>query len=618
MKNNAKKYKNKIEEYFDIILGDDYKRLSKLKILSHYVFSRERNWQNSIRCYSRLENFSNNIEEFPSLIIFDSIEDRLTPKLFYFLDSLDEIDNYLKIHKLFSTNIQDNMSFADSGTQFKSILEEIQTEKAFSFEVIFILDKELRDNEINDALKKIELDNSAVNHGEYAIYDIKRLNNKMTFEESESDGEKSDSETKFNFNFKNENNSETLITNTISYNTDEAKILICSISAESLIHCYDKYKNQIFDKNIRYSISSDKTSKAVDSEMNLTIEKNPKNFFMYNNGITIVTNEMEGPNLQDNTIKLTNFSIVNGAQTITNLAKHKYIDNRKNIFLLAKIVCPLNYDGYSKIVEEITKASNNQKPVKPRDFKSNTDEMKKLKKYFATKGIILDIKRGDDNIEIKKELIKNFNYKNNSEIPKVLNDTLGQYIYSLILNSPTISLQNKSKLFYSEHYDKIFLDNKISHLAMYNAYIFYGVASEEYEKILNNIDTTKIKNLEIIKHNIKNWVISVLWIIFSQKNSLNKFISNISDNIKKTEYFFDDSIEFNGFKEKELRVFIFEMFKALDKQYEDSFDKKKKKFTASAFSFKKEYYTSFLETILSPNYTDEIDDFIKLKLNLFM
>lgn len=132
------------------------------------------------------------------------------------------------------------------------------------------------------------------------------------------------------------------------------KAILCSIRGYDLATLCDKYystaqgRNILFGQNLRESLAKkSKTSK----EMKDTIDNEPGRFWHYNNGITIIAETIDlkkDPESEKDIIQLTNFSIINGAQTTSTLreyyseAKQRYddaaLDKLKNVYVLARLM----------------------------------------------------------------------------------------------------------------------------------------------------------------------------------------------------------------------------------------------------------------------------------------
>lgn len=105
-----------------------------------------------------------------------------------------------------------------------------------------------------------------------------------------------------------------------------------------------------------------------------------------------------------------------------------------------------NDDDAAYFYTKIAEATNSQKPIYPRDLKSNAPEMVKLQNWLKQEDIALEIKRGS-------KLKGSFSYS-------IKNDDLGQIILSFAHQQPGTSRSGKRKIFDTPTtYDKIFKVN---------------------------------------------------------------------------------------------------------------------------------------------------------------
>ena len=229
--------------------------------------------------------------------------------------------------------------------------------------------------------------------------------------------------------------------NLLKYESNDWTGIQCNVLATSLNNLFNKYASKgLFDLNIRKYIRS----RLVDSGIKKTLDSERENFWFLNNGIIIACNEFD---IDGNTIKLYDFSIVNGGQTTHLIGTYKG-SNTKDFCIPCKIVATKKDDDdkssffYTKIAE----ATNSQKPIYPRDLKSNAPEMRELQKCLSSDGIYLEIKRGQ---KIKEK----FKYS-------IKNDELGQILLSFVHQQPGTSRSGKRKIFdTAATYDKLFKVN---------------------------------------------------------------------------------------------------------------------------------------------------------------
>lgn len=146
--------------------------------------------------------------------------------------------------------------------------------------------------------------------------------------------------------------------------------------------------------------------------------------------------------MDGNKVKLYDFSIVNGGQTTNRIGNYKGSNNDK-FYLPCKIISIKNND--QKLYSKIAEATNSQKPINPRDLKSNSPEMKMLQRCLGKEGVYLEIKRG----EKKKRNGRN-----------IKNDELGQLLLSFGYQQPGTARNGKRSIFENKPlYNKLYRVN---------------------------------------------------------------------------------------------------------------------------------------------------------------
>ena len=215
--------------------------------------------------------------------------------------------------------------------------------------------------------------------------------------------------------------------NYLSYETDRIQGVVVNLSSKSLIRLFNKYADKgLFDLNIRKYIAN----KSVDAGIEKTLKNERENFWFLNNGLIIACKDFD---IDGNTVKLWDFSIVNGGQTTNRIGKYKG-ENSQEFFIPCKIVREKKASGGDVFFNKIAEATNSQKPIQPRDLKSNSPEMRMLQGWLRKEKIELEIKRGD------KSRLRTPKYK-------IKNDELGQFILSFVLQRPGTSRSGKKRIF---------------------------------------------------------------------------------------------------------------------------------------------------------------------------
>ena len=222
--------------------------------------------------------------------------------------------------------------------------------------------------------------------------------------------------------------------NKLSYG--DGKGIIVNIRASSLKQLYRKWqKNGLFSYNLREHISQ----KNVDDAIEDTIKNDRDNFWYYNNGITIGCAYYD---ISGYKLILEDFSIINGAQTTTKIGKSNHINEKNDFALTCKVVTAGDSFNEEDFIGKISEASNSQKPIKPRDLKSNQREQRVMQNKAANNGkrcLAIEIKRG----------VRPKNYNSVDKWQRVSNDYIGQLIYACILQQPGAARSDKSSIFSS-------------------------------------------------------------------------------------------------------------------------------------------------------------------------
>jgi hypothetical protein len=72
------------------------------------------------------------------------------------------------------------------------------------------------------------------------------------------------------------------------------RAFVLSLSGQILYDLYENHKNALFSANLRDFLGARKVSGNVNNRIKETAEKSPGNFFVFNNGITLVTKRRNG------------------------------------------------------------------------------------------------------------------------------------------------------------------------------------------------------------------------------------------------------------------------------------------------------------------------------------
>lgn len=144
----------------------------------------------------------------------------------------------------------------------------------------------------------------------------------------------------------------------------------------------------LFTKNVRYDLGNTPVNKSIKSSVENKVDH--KNFPLFHNGVIILCDSAER---EGDVLTVKNYSVVNGAQSITTFfnSKSKLSDDLR---ILVRVIA-LNDDALAR---KITEFSNNQNAIKPRDLRSNHALMTRLQTEMqaASDEFFFQIKRGEE------------------------------------------------------------------------------------------------------------------------------------------------------------------------------------------------------------------------------
>ena len=286
---------------------------------------------------------------------------------------------------------------------------------------------------------------------------------------------------------------------------------IVNASAASIQLLFNKFHDKgLFSFNLREHINK---NKDVDDAILRSIQKEPSNFWFYNNGITIACKDFR---LDGNNVKLYDFSIINGAQTTTNIGKAE-IPKGRDFAVVCKLI-KAERDMDDKFISQISEASNSQKPISYRDIKSNHREQKNLQKICGDEEkdyrLAVEIKRGRH--------CEAYSRVQNWE--RVTNEELGQLILACLLQQPGPARTAKATLFTNQSRYKIVYrrkhDAKTLHSIVWLSSIYDDYKNKETQKNATQGNEAEMNLSNGILKNGKYVVLAVVLYLLKKQRGL--------------------------------------------------------------------------------------------------
>ncbi len=340
----------------------------------------------------------------------------------------------------------------------------------------------------------------------------------------------------------------------------------------------------IFEKNIREYLGKNSVNNGIVET--LRSENERKNFMYYNNGITVICQEIQ-PSYQDTNRKLrilplVNPQIVNGCQTVSSIKKvlenssGDIEDEFKNVYVMLKTLVidnPEDIDNKT-FYNNVVKFTNKQNAISDKAFTSNMDIFYRMQEEFMKRGFVLLVKPSDNNkfkenlsqvdkanlIKKANSFIENLDYgiTNYSDICVSLEKLL--QVFLALIKTGYIAFTKKNLVLAQgkELFDE-YCSNIHSYLTydnMIKLYYFYKKAEYEQKKI--SVDKrTPIPYYMIgflgtlIGEKTGDNLQSSLDILFADKSSCleaYKYLSTICKNYRRTyemQHASDGSGEYN-------------------------------------------------------------------------
>jgi hypothetical protein len=168
------------------------------------------------------------------------------------------------------------------------------------------------------------------------------------------------------------------------------------VAAPVIAEWWSKYGDRLFTGNLR-SLLGDTD---VNTEMRLTLQDVPENFWYYNNGITIIANKIiktmaGGGGTDFGTFHCENISVVNGAQTVSTIGRYY----SKSPDKVSRALVPLRVISLEKANDQlgvsITKTNNRQNRIDNRDFVTLDPEQSRLRAELGIEGIMYHVIRSE-------------------------------------------------------------------------------------------------------------------------------------------------------------------------------------------------------------------------------
>lgn len=342
------------------------------------------------------------------------------------------------------------------------------------------------------------------------------------------------------------------------FENKENNTIIAEVSLKSLATFINKKEKFLFYSNIRNFLGK---RNKVNKEIEKTYNDDPKKFWFYNNGITIVCDKYDDIKPLKNggaSMIIETPQIVNGCQTsstIYSLWKNQTIEERNNQegTILIKIIEDINSTKRKKI----TRYTNSQTAVTGKDFFALEDFHYQLQKDFLKLGYNYIIQRKDkidrkdkkqgnkdyaylfdrkfSNAFFAKDVVQAFaagiHFKP-AKAKSISNLVPGGNYYDKLFNDKTTPKDPKYYLFpyavmyYSKNIMGHSKENKLKSANLLFITCYFKVLLSIFKKL--NLVDEDIKEIIYCDNNVIDWIDSIF-----KKQDLNKKLLQLTEDILK-------------------------------------------------------------------------------------
>lgn len=299
--------------------------------------------------------------------------------------------------------------------------------------------------------------------------------------------------------------------------TEKWNAYVTAIAAKDLRRLFKKYNTTLFSANVRDYLGSRKTDSNINNGIKETAEHSPENFWVFNNGITILTHKYEVEGQKNRlAIRLHGASIVNGAQTTGALGSLKKMPSDA-----AKVPVRFVSTTDPDIIDKIVQFNNSQNKISASDFRSTDRIQKRLREEMSRiPGAEYEGgRRGGDTDAI---------LRNKNLLPSY---TVGQAL-AAFSGDPIVAYNRKSRIWIEDTlYGKYFNEDTTAGHIVFSYSLLKAV--EELKRVLvekakNGVDLTQSENelLEFFRNRGATYVLTSA-IAQCMEEILNKRVANL-------------------------------------------------------------------------------------------
>lgn len=152
---------------------------------------------------------------------------------------------------------------------------------------------------------------------------------------------------------------------------------VTAIPAKNLHDAFEKYGVKLFTANVRDYLGSRASDSNINHGIKQTVQKEPQNFWVLNNGLTVLTHSTTAKSDEHGNISVVvqGMSIVNGAQTTGAIGGLSH-SPKSSAYVSVRFIATSD----NVLIADIVRYNNSQNEITASDFRSTDPVQKRLKK----------------------------------------------------------------------------------------------------------------------------------------------------------------------------------------------------------------------------------------------
>lgn len=173
------------------------------------------------------------------------------------------------------------------------------------------------------------------------------------------------------------------------------KAVYGAVPAEDIVRIYNEFGSRLFSENLRFGIEKSEVNDGIRQ----TAKDDPQNFWYFNNGITAICEDFKkapvgGQGNDNGVFDVTRISIINGAQTVSSLARSVTEGaDLKDADVQLRVISLI--DTPENLAVDVTTANNTQNDLSPVDFVAGDPNQDRLRREAASIGKVYTYRRGE-------------------------------------------------------------------------------------------------------------------------------------------------------------------------------------------------------------------------------